>query len=326
MPKHTWKDLDIKEKRRIVSLYKQGDDLKEVAEANGWAVNSLARQVRGFIYYEKTFKAEISASFVPTEMSARTYDDYTEIEDGNAVVISDLEIPDCDPQMLELAFLTGLKHNIRRLIIAGDFLATDQQGLNDWVSVWKEDSEISYGNALGMSLGLIEQFSKYYDHIDMISGNHDERVARKTQGEIHLGMLLRTTPVKYSQYRYLWLKNQRGYTYVCHPQNYSANSIGLGQRLYNKTVAPDGSKPHVVLGHTHLPGWGQSPDGLREVVSLGTMRDPMRTKYKTTMTNTHFEWGQGFLLIKRGFFRPMVRKHVDWQEELGDLCPVFARA
>jgi len=135
----------------------------------------------------------------------------------------------------------------------------------------------------------------------MTSGNHDERIARATKGQVWLGMFLVDLPVKLTRYAYLWLKTSRGYVYVCHPSNYSANSAALGQKLYNVTLAPDGSKPHIILAHTHQMQTAKSPDGLRDIVASGCMRDPQRTKYVQQHTTTHHKWAQGLVMVKNGY-------------------------
>lgn len=75
---------------------------------------------------------------------------------------------------------------------------------------------------------------------------------KATSGAVYLSLLLRNSPVNFSRYAWMYLKTSRGYVYVCHPENYSQNPVQLGQQLWATHRAPDGSKPHVVLAHTHL--------------------------------------------------------------------------
>lgn len=226
---------------------------------------------------------------------------------------------DVDPWMLELALLTGQRHGIKRLIIAGDFMATDQDALNSWVSVFNDGRDMTYKNALNMGLSILKMFFNQFTEIFLIQGNHDDRVSRKTGGMIDLGMFLEQTGAKYSQYAYMYLMTKRGPVYICHPKNYSANSAALGQKLYNVTTSPSNEKCHIVLGHTHQAQTGFSPDGLREIVALGCMRDPAKTKYISLSTTTHHQWSQGFLMIKNGFFHPLTRKGTDWEWLLGTM-------
>lgn len=313
MRKTTWKNLSIEEQRRIAALYRDGNDLAEIAASYEWTPSTLARQVRTFIQYERLFMKEAGERLIVPAMSQRLYTDYITLETDDAIIISDLEIPDADPVMLKLAFMTAVRFGIKTLIINGDFIATDQQGLTDWVSVWKETCEVTYENALGMGVRLIDAFATHFDRIIICQGNHDDRISRKTHGEVYLGMLLKGTEAEYTRYNYIWLKTRRGYMYVCHPQNFSSNSVGLGQKIYNTMVAPDGTKPHVILGHTHIAGLGKSPDNQRQIVALGTMRDPLRTRYKSTTSNTHWEWEQAFCMVRRGYITMLSRNDTDWE-------------
>lgn len=127
----------------------------------------------------------------------------------------------------------------------------------------------------------------------------------------------------------MYLKTSRGYVYVCHPENFSKTPVKLGQELWTSHIAPDGSKPHVVLGHTHHMQKGYSPDAMQEIVSLGCMRDPKKTKYKQRSANKHYEWNRGFLMIKNGHFYPFNMdvnfgiEYTDWKFWLGDFADLL---
>lgn len=63
--------------------------------------------------------------------------------------------------------------------------------------------------------------------LDAIVGNHDLRVAKATQGQITIDMLIEDTGVQLGQYSYLYLWNPatKEWTYVCHQFNYSKTSV-----------------------------------------------------------------------------------------------------
>ena len=132
-------------------------------------------------------------------------------------------------------------------------------------------------------------------------------------------MLFHGLDVKMHRYGYMWIKtSKRGYVLVNHPKNYSANSVGLGQRIYNTHVAPDGTKPHVILGHTHQPQRGLSPDGTREIIATGCMRHPDGTRYSKQHITTHHAWGQSFVVMRDGYFTVYGRNSTDWESVLGE--------
>lgn len=321
MTKLTWTQLPQEEQFRIAEVYRNGGQIKEFASHYEMKSHTLIRNVQHFIYYQDLFQKEKVTGATFPQFSDIIYRDYVVLEDENVIVSSDFEIPDADPMMVLLIFIVGIRFNIKRLIIAGDFMATDQAGLNEWVDIWKETGETTFGNALGMAKQTLKGFHRQFDTIDLIEGNHDDRVARATKGDISLNLLLDSSVANYSRYGYLYINTHRGPIYICHPRQFSANSVALGQKLYNVTTTPDGKKCHIILGHTHQPQSGRSPDGLREIYALGCIRDPLKTKYINKNPNTHHKWGQGFMMIRNGYFHPLTLLGTDWEFLLGDLCP-----
>jgi hypothetical protein len=197
------------------------------------------------------------------------------------------------------------------------------------VSTWKAGDEAGYERAIDLTRSLLFEMSRWFDEINIIEGNHDDRVARKTGGEIHLGMFLDETIAQYSRYSYLYTHSERrGITKIVHPDNFSANPVVLGQDFYDVERGPfyDPEQPfetmqkcHFVVAHCHRQQSGFSKDGVHEIHSLGTMRDPARTKYKSKGQNKHRQWDQGFLVMQGGHFYPMTLNGTNWQRELGDL-------
>jgi hypothetical protein len=109
---------------------------------------------------------------------------------------------------------------------------------------------------------------------------------------------------------------------IMHQENFSNTPVALGQQIYRSENGPDpDDNPvdcHLVLTHTHLMQTGFTPDNRREIISLGCLRNPRKTKYKQYSKNRHFEWNQGFLMIKGGYFYPLSRKGTNWLAHLGE--------
>jgi len=251
------------------------------------------------------------------------YNDYIVAETDDALIFSDLELPDQDSDLLKAAFLVAIKFNIKHLIIAGDMVATDQATLTEWAQTWVTDREATFPTVIEISLQILHEFGEQCDSIYMIEGNHDDRVARKTGGQVFLGMFLAGTKAKYSRYAYMYIKTRRGMVKVCHPSNFSANSVALGQKLYNVSVGPNEEKCHIILGHTHQMQSGFSPDGTHEIHALGCMRDPQRTRYLQKHSTTYPQWSQGFLLMRGGYFYPLSKYGTNWKELLGEFATVL---
>lgn len=143
----------------------------------------------------------------------------------------------------------------------------------------------------------------WFTEIIIVEGNHDDRIARKTGGEVYLGMFLRDAKfVRYSRYSYLYMRtSQRGLIKLVHPENFSSTPVALGQQFYDVERGPrfdpfnpfkTAEKCHFVLAHTHIDQSGYSKDGVYEVHAMGTCRDATRTQYKNKGQNKHHQWSQ----------------------------------
>ena len=313
----SWDALPVAHKEHLLNLYTAGCSIEDKAKELGLNAQpaSVERYIRAYRQYKRTFQVQMLDSFqVPATLPA--YNEYTVLEADDAVIISDLEIPDHDAEMLQKALQIGVKYNIRNLIYNGDIIATDQETLNTWAREFKQDREDTYRAALAKTRQVFEQFGQWFTYQPVVTGNHDARIAKATGGEVTLDMLLHGSPAQFSRYNYMYMKTSRGWVYICHPvKNYSIHAASkLGNDLWATHVAPDKSKCHIVLGHTHLAQTAWSPDGQQEIVSTGCMR--YRAEYKDTGANTYRAWQRGFLVIRDGYFYPYTEFGTDWEREL----------
>lgn len=243
------------------------------------------------------------------------------------------EVPDHD---------AGMRFGIRKVIFAGDLIATDQDALNTWLSTWAEDGERSYFADLDELRKIIRRFQEWFtEGIYMIMGNHDLRIDKKTGGQVTLEMLLDDTDMKFSRYSYMyiWIPRLREWVYVCHQFNYSKTSVRLAQDVWAVVTAPDGydnetgeripgydewrhgknkQKCHVLVTHTHVAQDGFSPDGNWRTIGMGCMRDARRTKYKRARATKFPEWNPGFVMLRDGHFHVLTKHGTDWPMLLGD--------
>lgn len=283
--KRNWSELPTQEWDRIVALYEARDTIALAREAQqlGTSVSTLERQCRNVILVRDHYKQKYLAQSIP-QSKTPVYDEFHVVKTNDAIIISDIEVPDHDAWMLKAALLAGMRFGIRTVIFAGDLIATDQDALNTWLSTWAEDGERSYATDLDELRTIIRRFREWFtDGITMIMGNHDMRIDKKTGGQVTLEMLLDDTDMQFSRYSYmyLWMPKAQEWVYVCHQFNYSKTSIKLAQDVWTVVTAPDGydnetglripdydpfldgpnkSKCHVVVTHTHVAQSGYSPD------------------------------------------------------------------
>ena len=157
--------------------------------------------------------------------------------------------------------------------------------------------------------------------MDALTGNHDERLAKKTGGQVTLPMLLKGEPVDFSYYSYLYIHSpaRDEFSYLCHQYAYSKTPVRLAQDIWAVETAPDGSrrKMHIIVTHTHIEQTGWSPDGEWRCISMGCARDPKRTKYARLRATKFPRWIQSFVMIKNGYHHSLTAKGVDWPDFLG---------
>ena len=314
--KRSWNDISISERDELLDLYEAGGDLlaKHYDKANiRMKLKSLEAKLREHRNYKKLYLKNAAAEIDIPRHKRKEYLDFMEVEGDDWIIISDVEVPDHNTNILRAALLVAMKHNIKKLCIAGDLIATDMDALNAWVSTWVDPDAPTYEAAVDEVKGLLDAFSEWFEEIIIIEGNHDDRVARKTGGQVHLGMFLGENCV-YSRYSFMWIWTTRGWVWVTHPKNYSRDPITLGQKLYD--VQP--RKGHVVVAHCHRRQDGHTKDGVYEVHALGTCRDPWRTKYKSKAATNHPQWDESFLMIKDGFHYPFDMRTTNWAFWLGE--------
>lgn len=328
--KRSWGDLTATEKQHLADLFDQNKPLPydqfKMAPASVKRKVSEVSRIRRELVVAKAMDIQL------VEKPRKLYTDFFVLDGDDWLIISDIEVPDHDVAYLRLALITAMNRGIRKCIIAGDLIASDQAALTSWMSTWSADGVATYKQSVNEVKAILNEYSKWFDEIYIIEGNHDDRVARKTGGEVFLGMFLEDcVHVRYSRYAYLYLQtSRRGKIKVVHPSNFSQDPVTLGEKLYNVEQGPHFNaydpintfeKTHIVLAHCHRNQRGKSPDGVFEVHALGTGRNEEATQYKRKGATKHYQWDHHFLVVDNGYFYGFDIATTDWQRELGDLYP-----
>ena len=200
---------------------------------------------------------------------------------GDVVIVGDIEIPDHDPQIVELVLELGSILNIKTFILNGDLVALDE--FSRWPQTRPSGDLYS---SLTAAKRVLTAFRAQFDTIYHCMGNHERRLPIATKGQVHIDMLL--DEVRSTRYSYLFLN---GDWLVVHPDNYSKNPLTVSRDLaeiYHK---------NVVAGHTHHLAMGRDKSGLYWAVDGGCARDPNRTWYITSRITRHPRWNPGFVVI-----------------------------
>ena len=208
-----------------------------------------------------------------------------------AIVVSDVEFPDQDAEMLGIMLAMAQRFKIKILIIAGDFIALDS------FSTWAKSAAytLAFKQELDPAKEALRVFFKWFDEIIYISGNHDRRLNHKIDGEITIGDFLTDfAGLRCSEYTHCVLNSGDREIFIVHPKNYRDHPLSLPSRMASKKLMC------VIAGHTHHLAIGYDVSGTFWVAESGCCRDKNKTHYKNTRQTTHTEWNPGFLMVIEG--------------------------
>ncbi len=307
--------------------YEQNMEPKEIGLLTGLKPKIVNDRIRNVeikrareIYRQHPYATLVSN---PPPSPTKIYNDFLRIETDDVAIASDFEIPDHNPVYLAMLILAGIRFDIKKLILAGDVLGSDQQGIESHAPVWVPSFVPNYDSMSDITVQVIDYLMEWYSESWWIRGNHDDKAARMTQGQITPYNVAMRTKSVYSHYAWMHVQTSRGLVWVVHPKGYSKLPLGLGQRLYN-SYSPKG---HWVLGHCHLRNDGMTEDSDYEIHAIGTGRDPDKAPYKNLNVSAHPQWNSSFLIIKDGEHIPLDLKTTNWRRVLGDdlweLSPMF---
>lgn len=249
----------------------------------------------------------------PTSPSPE-WTDYLEIDCDNAIIIADVELPDYDAQLMRAAHAVAQRHNIRALIIGGDYAALDS--VSAWKHVYKAGGTMGLRQELRFAEQVADVALTWFDDVYAIMGNHEWRLGTATGGELEPYDIIRTRrgEIQVRPYDYLYLNTSQGRVMVVHPSGYSRIPLKVPQAI----LATEEPRCHILSTHTHHSASGYDASGRYELMEIGCLRDPKRTQYKSQRRTTHPQWVQGFAVIKDGYRHRLTKYGTDWRMWLGD--------
>ena len=240
------------------------------------------------------------------------WNEYEEIS-GDAIIISDLEIPDHDAETLDLATSVAIRYKIDTLIIAGDFMAHD--AFSTHAETWVAPSQRDYQAEGKIANKVLKRALEHFQRIIVITGNHDARLAYITRGYITLDAVLRKRDnITISWYRYCYLTSSGNRFLVVHPVNYSKRPLVVPSDL---SVLEE-PRCGVISAHTHHLACGWEPTGRYQIAETGCCRSLSRTRYKREKKTKYPEWINGFVMVRAGRVYALATRGTDWDFWLGE--------
>lgn len=194
------------------------------------------------------------------------------------------------------------QEQIRELIVAGDGL--DMHAF----SPWGADPKLSWDTEAKATAKWLWQLYHHFDKIWWTTGNHEDRLCRKTDWQmtantIIAGLLSRyaddhNKPYEYEPKRINW----SGYRYctiggkwrITHPKNYSKLPLKVANELALKHTQ------HVICAHGHHAAKGWAENGRNVIIDLGGMFDESSVEYYSKSDTTHPAWNPGYVLYDNG--------------------------
>jgi len=234
----------------------------------------------------------------------RSYDDAIELNE-DAVIISDLEIPYHDSELLGYAVSIGRLFGITTLVIAGDLLANDALGY--WPS---EDTDESGRYTVEDSLQdggrVLEALFQHFKRIVIIKGNHDQRGTRVKEWGF-FEMMRRSWEnlgdLDISFYKWCIIQGKR-------VEHFGAYAKVPGSVSRDRAEI---EQMDVAGGHTHHLSMVFTKDGQHQAIELGHCTLPEKRYYKTVNgTTRHPKWVSGFWVLRNGYWYPFPKLFTDW--------------
>lgn len=229
-----------------------------------------------------------------------SYDTFERIE-GDCLIVSDLHCPFFSPEWVCRALGVAKAQGIRKVIIAGDVL--DGKSISCFKCADKSHTlQMEFTAVRQILMAFLEQFDDVY----LLTGNHDERVARFTEQQFTLSYLyqhiLPDKRLHVSEYAYCIVNDD---IRVTHPYNYSSVPGSVPRGLASKYLQ------HIVMGHTHRVAVTYDASGKYLSCEIGGLFDASKFDWINLKDNRAPSWNNGFAIVKDGIIT-VFHEHTWW--------------
>lgn len=317
----TWADIPVEQRYELLEHYSGAPSLQRIipyAEKFGMNPQTLQRRLQELTQATQ-FQRDVLENGIQIPTIHRPVWKPMVIEADDLMLISDSEIPDQDDAMMEAFLLMAIKHGIRKAAFIGD--ATNNGAFSKWTKIVLGE-DLSYPEELGLFGKILKVYMQWFEEFYVIPGNHDERSASATNGQVHLGTFLQMLGyegrIHYTPLRQAYVRTSKGIVSLYHQKNSSEDGLTVARRMYDQEPGIDGQKPYMLFTtHSHHAAYGKSKDALCDCFALGCTRDPKKTLYIHQQPTTSAQWSQSFGMIKRGYGSQFERRSTDWEEALG---------
>jgi hypothetical protein len=226
---------------------------------------------------------------------------------------ADYHAPLHNRQWIKRMALVAAKHEIRDLVIGGDFF--------DMASVSRHPNthrQAGLNETLRIAGDLLVALCRVFDRLYILPGNHCRRVANKLDEPLAFDALIHAAVKgRVSSERiittdrdYLYIGPQETGFVVGHPKFFEGSGVpGLAKAAMRE-------RRHAIGSHTHACSLSWTHDGRHMVIYPGHLTDPDITPYiaESRGLSKFAEWRSGFVMVDNGIPRLFTDGLVDWNE------------
>lgn len=268
---------------------------KNTLRKKGYKVGTVRRKMRGRITvneYEPEEWPEVESVGFPESIS-EDYTKYEVLDRDRCLIFGDVEVPDHDVRVLDMAFRIAERYGLKSGIINGDFLALDS--FSSWPKTHPSRHEF-IRDEVSPGGEILKVFMRQLDDLLWLEANHERRLSRLTNGQFDVHQLFQNLlGVQYSRYSYMVLNSADEDILVCHPKNTRKKPGSLPVELAGVYLK------HVICGHLHRLCFQFHPSGRFWAVEGGHCRDVKKTEYKNRDVTVHGMWNPGFVMVLDGW-------------------------
>jgi len=231
---------------------------------------------------------------------------------GDAMIVGDVHCPYTDWEYASLVTKIAEKHlqPPRQLIIAGDYFNLDI--FSDYAKLvagpnWHDEKTAA--------VALMQEWAAIFDRVFLLSGNHDRRVSRRTDGEMDITDLadflsVNTEKLTPSILGYAMLESNGISWRVTHAKEYSINRLTVAGELALKFQS------HVIAFHEHHQAIGWDRFGRYCIVNGGSLVRQQDMAYCSLDDTKRPVWNTGFVMVREGvptlFGKSPITRWEDW--------------
>jgi len=265
---------------------------KRAARIQGFEVGTIRKAYGATVNDYEPPMPEVEPAGFPESVSTDK-NDFPIIEEDRLLIFGDVEVPDHDVRVLDMAYRIAERYGIKTGIINGDFWA--MESFSRWPKTHPTQFEF-LTDELQPGTEILKVFMKQLDRITIVEGNHERRLNRQAGGHFNVSAFLEgLMGVAYCTHPYLVVESAGERVLVGHPNNYRKKPGSLPLEHCNNYLM------NVIVGHVHRLSFQFHPSGQFWGVEGGHCRDTKKTEYRMKQFTTHPIWNPGFVLLLDGW-------------------------